>query len=81
MVPHQLSDDILKLFRDGLENLGREVFEINDRTTVMKESATILINKKGILCELYADFPIPMWVEDLKEAFTQFSNLLLQVRR
>ena len=56
VVPHQLSDDILKLFRDGLENLGREVFEINDRTTVMKESATILINKKGILCELYADF-------------------------
>lgn len=57
VVPHQLSEDILNLFREGLNNLGREVLEINDRTSVLKESSTILINKKGILCELYADFP------------------------
>jgi 3-deoxy-D-manno-octulosonic-acid transferase len=55
IVPHQLSAEILKAFRDGLK--GRDVFEVNDQTTEWKNSSTILINKKGILCELYADFP------------------------
>lgn len=57
IVPHQLSDEILNLFREGLDGLGREVFELNDATESFKASPTILINKKGILCELYADFP------------------------
>lgn len=56
VVPHQLSEEILKLFREGLDNLGRPVFEINSSTSEFKSSQTILINKKGILCELYADF-------------------------
>lgn len=56
IIPHVLSDEILNLFREGLDNLGREVFEMNDGTTAMRASSTILINKKGILCELYADF-------------------------
>lgn len=56
IVPHQLSEEILGLFREGLDNLGREVFECHEGTEVMRPSSTILINKKGILCELYADF-------------------------
>lgn len=56
VVPHQLSEEILNLFREGLNNLGREIFEINNSTQTYRESSTILINKKGILCELYADF-------------------------
>jgi 3-deoxy-D-manno-octulosonic-acid transferase len=57
IVPHQLSEEILSLFREGLDALGREVFELNDGTTTWRSSSTILVNKKGILCELYADFP------------------------
>lgn len=56
IVPHQLSKEILDLFREGLDAIGREVFEINDSTVEFKQSPTILVNKKGILCELYADF-------------------------
>jgi 3-deoxy-D-manno-octulosonic-acid transferase len=58
VVPHQLSGEILNLFKDGLDDLGREVFEINDSTARFISSNTILINKKGILCELYTDFPL-----------------------
>lgn len=57
IVPHQLSDEMLGRFWKGLEEMGREVFEISEFTTSFKPSQTILINKKGILCELYADFP------------------------
>jgi 3-deoxy-D-manno-octulosonic-acid transferase len=57
IVPHQLHDENLKLFRDGLKNLGRDFFEINNQTSVLSYSSTYLINMKGILCELYADFP------------------------
>lgn len=57
IVPHQLSQGILDVFREGLDNLGREVFEINDSTKAFLPSNTILVNKKGILCELYSDFP------------------------
>jgi 3-deoxy-D-manno-octulosonic-acid transferase len=57
IVPHQLSEEILNLFRETLDNLGREVFEINNQTTQFEIASSILINKKGILCELYADFP------------------------
>lgn len=56
IVPHQLSNEILNLFREGLDGLGREVFELNDSTNAWKNSPTVLVNKKGILCELYADF-------------------------
>lgn len=57
VVPHQLSEEILNRFREALRNLRGEVFEIDDKTSVMEESKTILVNKKGILCEMYADFP------------------------
>lgn len=55
VVPHQLSPDILKQFHEALKD--RNVVEVNDQTENWKSSSTILINKKGILCELYADFP------------------------
>ena len=56
VVPHQLTDEILNLFKEGLDNLGRPVFEITNQTSYYKNSQTILVNKKGILCELYSDF-------------------------
>lgn len=55
VVPHQLSPDILKQFHEALKDRG--VVEVNDFTSSWRSSSTILINKKGILCELYADFP------------------------
>lgn len=56
IVPHQLSQEILIAVTNELRNQGREVFEVSDHTREMKESNAIVINKKGILCELYADF-------------------------
>ena len=56
LVPHLLTNDILNKFSSTLEEMGREVFEIDDFSNEMKDSTTILINKKGILCELYKDF-------------------------
>ena len=57
IVPHQLSTEIINLFKEGLDNLGRETFELTSATTQYQEAPTVLINMKGILCELYADFP------------------------
>ncbi len=56
IVPHKLSEDILMQFRKDLKNLGRDYVEINDLTQSIAPSSSILLNKKGILCELYADF-------------------------
>jgi 3-deoxy-D-manno-octulosonic-acid transferase len=57
VVPHQLSLEILKQCSELLAGQGREVFEIHDLTRELKNTNAILINKKGILCELYGDFP------------------------
>ena len=57
IVPHQLSPEILNLFKEGLDNLGRETFELTSGTPSYQEAPTVLVNMKGILCELYADFP------------------------
>lgn len=55
VVPHQLSQDILEKFHSGLKALGRTGFEINESGgTLVGE--TFILNKKGLLCELYADF-------------------------
>lgn len=56
VVPHRLSSDILLEFHTKLKEMGREPIEINDATSVLGTSSTILLNKKGVLCELYADF-------------------------
>lgn len=57
VVPHQLSTVVLKTVSETLKDQGREVFEINELSREMKPANAIVINKKGILCELYADFP------------------------
>ena len=56
VVPHQLSHDILNSMSASLTEHGREVFEVHDLTREFKKTNAIIINKKGILCELYADF-------------------------
>jgi 3-deoxy-D-manno-octulosonic-acid transferase len=56
VVPHDLSEANLERFRLGLRDLGREVFELNDQSTSWEFASAVLVNKKGILCELYADF-------------------------
>jgi len=56
IVPHKLSPDVIQNFRSGLIALGREPFLISDDTSSVNASSTFLLNKKGILCELYADF-------------------------
>lgn len=58
VVPHQLSSEIINLFKEGMDNLGREVFEYHENSQSFESASTILINKKGILCELYQDFPL-----------------------
>ncbi len=56
IVPHKLSPDIIQTFCSGLIALGREPLLISDDTSSLKASSTFILNKKGILCELYADF-------------------------
>jgi 3-deoxy-D-manno-octulosonic-acid transferase len=54
IVPHQLTTDILQAFEEGLEELNRAVVLIDDSDFLAGD--TFLLNKKGVLCELYADF-------------------------
>lgn len=56
VVPHILSHDVLNQFHENLKALGKEVFELSDLSKNLPEVSTILLNKKGILCELYSDF-------------------------
>jgi 3-deoxy-D-manno-octulosonic-acid transferase len=56
LVPHHLSDEILLAFKETLKTLGRIPFEVSEGTEKMIESKTVLLNRKGILCELYQDF-------------------------
>lgn len=55
VVPHKLDAEILKAFRDGFFELKRTVEEISDQSVLISAN-TIILNKKGVLCELYADF-------------------------
>ena len=57
VVPHQLHPENIELFKKMLKELKRDAFEITDTTIEFQKAKTILINKKGILCELYSDFP------------------------
>lgn len=56
IVPHQLKPEVLEKVNIYLKSIGRDLVEINDSTVKISDSNTFLINKKGILCELYADF-------------------------
>lgn len=54
VVPHRLEKNILDEFEEGLSALRDDV-----RITTgeeFHESKTVILNKKGVLCELYADF-------------------------
>ena len=56
LVPHNLSDEILSSFKKTLNTMGRAPFEVNEQTEKMTDTKTMLLNRKGILCELYEDF-------------------------
>lgn len=56
IVPHQLKPEILDSFNERLKAMGRNPVEINDSSVSIPESHTYILNKKGVLCELYSDF-------------------------
>jgi 3-deoxy-D-manno-octulosonic-acid transferase len=56
IVPHQLRPEILEEMRLKLIELGRSIEVISDMTIEAPTGSTVLVNKKGILCELYSDF-------------------------
>ncbi len=56
IVPHNLNEEVMALFREYLDLMGREYFELNEHSEEFRAANTLLINKKGILCELYSDF-------------------------
>jgi 3-deoxy-D-manno-octulosonic-acid transferase len=56
IVPHRLNEETIESMRQGLEKLGREVSVVNELTRELPQGRTLLINMKGILCELYSDF-------------------------
>jgi 3-deoxy-D-manno-octulosonic-acid transferase len=55
VIPHQLTEDILSTFTNELARLGRKVTLVNGEEAFI-EGDTFVLNKKGVLCELYADF-------------------------
>lgn len=55
VVPHQLTPEIVREFDRGLERLGRSPVELKEGVEIL-EGDTFILNKKGVLCELYADF-------------------------
>lgn len=56
IVPHQLSLENLNAFDKALKDLGREATMFSDQNAFVPGN-TVILNKKGVLCELYADFP------------------------
>lgn len=54
IVPHQLSLEIITAFEEGLRKLGRIPLVYTDGE--LSSTDTLILNKKGVLCELYADF-------------------------
>jgi 3-deoxy-D-manno-octulosonic-acid transferase len=55
VVPHKLDAEVLKTFRDELSRKGRVPEEVNKASRLLS-GHTFILNKKGVLCELYADF-------------------------
>lgn len=56
IVPHQLKPEIFEEMNQKLQGMGRNPEMISDRTIEGPTGSTIVVNKKGILCELYSDF-------------------------
>lgn len=54
IVPHKLEREILESFENGLSEIRDDVL-LTDGSH-FKLSSTVILNKKGVLCELYADF-------------------------
>ncbi len=54
IVPHKLEPEILKAFHEGLKSINRHPLEILGAEVGTSDS--MILNKKGVLCELYADF-------------------------
>lgn len=56
IVPHQLKPEIIDEMMASLTSLDRTPAILSDQSEFVAQGQTILVNKKGILCELYADF-------------------------
>lgn len=56
VVPHKLDQGVLTAFEQHLTKLGREPLIMGAQTALPQTSNTIILNMKGVLCELYADF-------------------------
>ena len=56
IVPHQLKPEIISKITESLLRMNRTPTIISDDSTSIPMSSTLILNKKGILCELYADF-------------------------
>lgn len=56
IVPHQLKPEIIASMTESLLKFNRSPTIISDDSTSIPMSSTLILNKKGILCELYADF-------------------------
>jgi 3-deoxy-D-manno-octulosonic-acid transferase len=56
IVPHLISQEIFVSMKEKLEGMGRKVEEVTDESTSWPLGKTIILRKKGILCELYQDF-------------------------
>lgn len=56
IVPHDLSSKVINEFKVALKNLNLPFQEVTEQTETLESARCILLNKKGILCELYTDF-------------------------
>jgi 3-deoxy-D-manno-octulosonic-acid transferase len=56
LVPHKLNSEIIGSFKKVLASHGRVALEVDGDTQVIPDCSTIILNRKGLLCELYADF-------------------------
>lgn len=54
IVPHKLEKSILEEFEEGLSQFRSDVQVTSGES--IPDSSTLILNKKGVLCELYADF-------------------------
>lgn len=56
IVPHQLKPEVFQEMQTKLSASGRGLQVIDDGPIQTQLGSTLLLNKKGVLCELYADF-------------------------
>lgn len=56
IVPHRLDSEVIEAFYREFKKIGRNLKVIDKNTTEVLSGNTYLLNQKGLLCELYADF-------------------------